>query len=389
MKIFNRSISFISKIFWLSDPNEKILISCIGLLIQNLPFFIWRYEDPTQNIMILRFISSIFCFIFIFNQTFFSKNQKYHFFLWVFNILLVFQISPLGFIYYNSSSYEWSLVFIISIFIFFYVLPPSFSILVSFGSIVIVFVFFPEDSKMKEIIFMGWGLSTIFSFIFLGKRQKYIQKLKEVHRVSVLTIVHEVTTPLASISLLTDTLSEKGFDRDDILQKIRSISNKTTKNIKMIASTVTENNNNLMFSKVGDVIKSVIEENKSSLYKNIRVSIHDDNPILTDSNILYFVFLNIIKNASFFCNKKKESYIEITSFQNKDKTFVIIKDNAIGIAKQKLPFIFEPFFSERDGGIGLGLYFCKQALKGLNANISCKSEFGHFTEFVIELRSLN
>ncbi len=69
-----------------------------------------------------------------------------------------------------------------------------------------------------------------------------------------------------------------------------------------------------------------------------------------------------------------------------DKKYLYFKDNWIGIPKDKLESIFDSFFtSNKKGGTGLGLPFCKRVMKAFGVDISCKSKEGEFTEFFLNL----
>ena len=64
------------------------------------------------------------------------------------------------------------------------------------------------------------------------------------------------------------------------------------------------------------------------------------------------------------------------------------KDTAEGIPSESLENIFEPFFATKEEGtsIGLGLYFCKQAIEKMQGEISCSSEYGEFALFTIKFK---
>ncbi|MFT7099308.1 MAG: signal transduction histidine kinase [Rickettsiales bacterium] len=60
------------------------------------------------------------------------------------------------------------------------------------------------------------------------------------------------------------------------------------------------------------------------------------------------------------------------------------KDDGIGIAADQLEFIFDDFFtSNKKGGTGIGLPFCKRVMNSFGGDISCKSEMGKGAEFCL------
>lgn len=89
------------------------------------------------------------------------------------------------------------------------------------------------------------------------------------------------------------------------------------------------------------------------------------------------VIFNLIKNT--FKYAGEDATIEIWLEGNK----LYFKDNGIGIALEKLPHIFEKFHTTSCTGTGIGLAFCKMVMENLGGEISCKSELGKYTEFIL------
>ncbi|MGB4985035.1 MAG: ATP-binding protein [Erysipelotrichaceae bacterium] len=106
------------------------------------------------------------------------------------------------------------------------------------------------------------------------------------------------------------------------------------------------------------------------------------------------MFFNLVSNAIKFTNEggKVEVVGEATILpDNKMYTKVIIRDTGIGINKDFLPKLFEPFEQENDSivtnytGTGLGLAIVKNLVDIMNGKISVQSEKGVGTEFTVEL----
>ena len=53
-----------------------------------------------------------------------------------------------------------------------------------------------------------------------------------------------------------------------------------------------------------------------------------------------------------------------------------------------LQHLFEPFFTHREGGTGLGLNFCRKAMDAFKGEIRCDSKEGEYTEFVMRFPSV-
>lgn len=73
--------------------------------------------------------------------------------------------------------------------------------------------------------------------------------------------------------------------------------------------------------------------------------------------------------------------IEIWMEMEKEGVYVYIKDHGVGIPEEVLPNIFDPFFSTKKEGYGLGLYNAKQILLSIGGDIECQSELQKGTTF--------
>ncbi|HDP25292.1 MAG TPA: hybrid sensor histidine kinase/response regulator [Deltaproteobacteria bacterium] len=110
--------------------------------------------------------------------------------------------------------------------------------------------------------------------------------------------------------------------------------------------------------------------------------------ILGDQESLLRVFTNIIGNATKYTSAGGTISVS-TDF---DEYYVIAKisDTGIGIPKEKLPFIFEPFYrvrgkEERQKGSGLGLTFSKKIIDAHEGKLEAYSKEGEGTTFVLKL----
>lgn len=97
-----------------------------------------------------------------------------------------------------------------------------------------------------------------------------------------------------------------------------------------------------------------------------------EHKIYFDKNQLVQVFLNLFHNS--LDAKKEESLtINIDCIVEKDHIYIHFIDNGSGIPTADLPYIFDPFFSTKDEGTGLGLSLTKKLIQNHNGTISVTS----------------
>lgn len=91
---------------------------------------------------------------------------------------------------------------------------------------------------------------------------------------------------------------------------------------------------------------------------------------LSFRSVLYPVFVNLIDNAIFWL--KDQQYPRSISLDYRDGK-IYVRDSGPGVSARDIERIFEPGFSRKPGGAGLGLYIVKEALKGVNCEIEIQT----------------
>jgi signal transduction histidine kinase len=86
--------------------------------------------------------------------------------------------------------------------------------------------------------------------------------------------------------------------------------------------------------------------------------------------------------------------LNISAYQKDGCVFFEVSDTGVGIEKEKLNNIFEPFYSTKKnnkqlaGGSGLGLCFCREIVEQAGGSITVESAAGEGTKFKIQLPQL-
>ncbi|MFX0560843.1 ATP-binding protein [Tepidibacillus infernus] len=107
-------------------------------------------------------------------------------------------------------------------------------------------------------------------------------------------------------------------------------------------------------------------------------------PIYVDKQQFQQVFINIIQNA-LDALPKEGGTVKIYCRDDLDHIHICIEDNGQGIPKDKLKQIFEPFYTTKEEGTGLGLPICYRIVKENQGEIQVTSEIGVGTTFTISL----
>jgi signal transduction histidine kinase len=106
--------------------------------------------------------------------------------------------------------------------------------------------------------------------------------------------------------------------------------------------------------------------------------------IQADMNQTREIFMNILNNA---CQAylRSAGKVEVLAEDEGDMIKVIVKDHGVGIAKEDLNRIFDPFFTRKSKGTGLGLTICNELINLNEGKIEISSELGQGTSVTISL----
>ncbi len=135
-------------------------------------------------------------------------------------------------------------------------------------------------------------------------------------------------------------------------------------------------------------INSVVETSlsKASIPKTIKVQTHlGENLPKVKVDVLQIgqVFLNIISNAIEAMPKGGE--IQVTTSQTDTFISTAFKDTGVGIPKKNINKLFEPLFSTKPKGLGLGLAACQNIIVDHQGKIEFKSQEGQGATFIVTL----
>lgn len=99
------------------------------------------------------------------------------------------------------------------------------------------------------------------------------------------------------------------------------------------------------------------------------------------------ILVNLVKNgldAILECGQKN-GQIDIRVEQEADELHVSVQDNGGGVSAPSLPRLFEPFYTSKPKGVGLGLSICKNIAIAHGGTLICASSQPGATRFVLRL----
>ena len=265
------------------------------------------------------------------------------------------------------------------------------------SSITIILITYMQKEELIEYIF--YYAITYFIILFLIEAEKIIQihmsykELMKEHQLkeSLFKISHEIKNPIAVCKGYLD-MCDKNANYEKYIPILKSEINKTLNllqdfsacnkikierdiiDISLLIEEITENLS-LMFDKQN--INFQIEPLEDEIYIN------------GDYNRLNQVLLNIIKNSIEAKDSKKNSYIKIYTKLDDNTIKIYVEDNGIGIPKENIKKISEPFFTTKQNGTGLGVLLSTEIITAHDGKIEYESEENVGTTVTITLPLYN
>lgn len=242
----------------------------------------------------------------------------------------------------------------------------------------------------------------IISIVYIFRQRQFDQMKTDF----VNNMTHELKTPVSSISLASEMLTDPTVAKSQtLLNHVSGVIRDESKRLSFLVEKILKvsvfagSGFNLAFKEenANELIKSIA--NTFSLKidkKGGRLKTHfaaKKDLVEIDEmhfcNVIYNLMDNAVKYAS-----DAPIIICINTFNEKDKFVVTIEDNGIGIKKEHLAHLFDKFYRAPTGnrhdvkGFGLGLYYVKQVITEHHGTISVESEPGIGTKFKIALPNL-
>ena len=200
--------------------------------------------------------------------------------------------------------------------------------------------------------------------------------------------IHEVKIPISSLTLLIHNNQEKIDKR--YVEQIRKLDNYIDQILYYVRSENAEKDYIIKEKSLQEIIKNVALKNKDDLLASkVKLDVNVNNiKVLTDAKWLEFILNQIINNSIKYKRNNVESYIRIIAKEDKEKTYLSIYDNGIGIPKKDIPRVFEKSFTGENGRItakstGMGLYIVKKLCDKLGHKINIESKKNEYTKITI------
>ncbi len=202
------------------------------------------------------------------------------------------------------------------------------------------------------------------------------------------TLAHEVRNPLNNITLSVENLlqevHEEGtqFYLEMIMRNSKRISDLISELLNTSKPTDIALDQHILQALMDEVIAAAVDRLTLKRIK-LHVTYPDDFlEIRADKEKLKIALLNIVINA-IEAMEEVEGNLHISLTHAMNYAILRIQDNGCGISEENISRLFEPYFTQKRNGVGLGLAFTLNILQAHKASIEVNSALGSGTAFLI------
>ena len=241
------------------------------------------------------------------------------------------------------------------------------------------------NAKRMPMILGEGSVFLIILLVGIYFFQRTIKKESEVHQQQqnfLLSVTHELKSPLAAIKLVLQTLVKRDLTKDKrdqlIGNSIEDVGRLDDLVENMLLATRIENNSYSYPKELFDfseLVKSIFDRAiiTSENTRNFQQQIEDNITIMGDRFALGSLINNILENAVKY--SPVGAAVQVQLYQQSNRIFFIVADQGVGIADSERQKIFQKFYrsgnelTRQNKGTGLGLFIVAQVAKNHQAKV--------------------
>jgi Na+/proline symporter len=393
-----------------------------------LNYILFTDSQYSTFLLFVKLFSGILCVGLFFAPELTKKYNKYFPLYWHFTLMIALPFISCSMIILHNGSFYWLLNMSLSILALALLVDSiSFIGIVLTGLILSCITvrlymgglsFHPTGYEILVGLYLILS-SIIFGTFFSRKREDFIEEKLQALQAMGGTIAHELRTPLGSVNLysqMVDNFGEKflqsyqviqGLTKDnssvlseieesqakiqmmkESSQRIRKTTHSASLVIDMILANIkdpSQETHKAVYS-IKDLVESAIANYPLENHQRnwIKLHLEDDFEFFGNDIAFSHIIYNLLKNSIYYIRQACKGQIIISTEKSASYNKLYFRDTGTGIPAERLPHMFEKFYTKTKHGTGLGLAFCKQVMEGLGGKISCHSVYGEYIEFILE-----
>jgi nitrogen fixation/metabolism regulation signal transduction histidine kinase len=196
-------------------------------------------------------------------------------------------------------------------------------------------------------------------------------------------VAHEIKNPLTPMRLTVQSFQRK-FDANDpeLKQKLNDYSKTLIQQIDTMSAVASAFSNFASMPAQQNETLNVVQ------VVELALDIFNEEYVISkiDRTQLIRIITNLVKNAiQSIPDEQPEKHILVSVNEEEDNVIITVQDNGIGIAPENRERVFEPKFTTKTSGMGLGLGIIKNIIENYKGTITFETEVGKGSTFIVSL----
>lgn len=241
-----------------------------------------------------------------------------------------------------------------------------------------------DDCDLLRVLAHQVGM--LLSHASLAEERRASVELDAVHRFSVFCL-HDLKNLAARLSLVAQNAERHGEDPDFQASAIRTVRDTAQKMTSLMSKLSLKSMKPIVIGSPELVDLANLIEGIVAPLRGNGVRWHLEcgavPPIMAVREEIHQVLLNIVLNAKQAIHDRGD--VSITLDESAETVMLTVSDTGCGIPEEQLDSMFQPACSSRPGGLGIGLYQCKQIVEAHRGTIQIRSAAGQGTQVRVEL----
>lgn len=241
-----------------------------------------------------------------------------------------------------------------------------------------------KENKNRYFGRFVWGMNLLRENLEEQKRAR-LELLRE-RKTLILSVSHDIKTPLSAIKLYSKALSKNLYDspekQKEIAENINAKADEIEEFVSQIIRASREDFMNLEVKNgefyLSEVVKEIAEyyrEKLGFLKIDFSIGAYVDCLLKGDAERAVEVMQNVIENAVKYGDGQ---YISVSFSDEESCRLITVANSGCTLPEVEIPHIFDSFWrgsnAENGGGSGLGLYICRQFMNKMNGEIFAETD---------------
>jgi signal transduction histidine kinase len=257
-----------------------------------------------------------------------------------------------------------------------------------------------RDGQVRALMFRGRPMFGQYGFtagylLLVNDITQTLERERLVNWASVAHhIAHEMKTPLGTVrmtaEMLHDRLGSNGHGSDDLRATNRIIkqSERLREIVEDLLTVARTESLQPVQADLKLLVTSLAQDYSDTLPRSIELRLElngDDFRTSIDVGQLTVALRNLLDNAWQAIGNREGGLILMTVSESEREFEIVVEDNGRGMSQTTLTKLFQPFYTEREGGSGIGTVIVKRVIEAHGGSVRVESEPGKGTRFVLTI----